>query len=233
MSSEAVFDRLDPRGAVLGDEVYAALGEAILDGRLRPGERLRDVDLAERLGVSRTPVREALQRLERSGLVEVSANRWTRVSVPDEALRAATHEFVVYAMGNAVRMAARRASDERLAELISGVDQMVAASEADDAAGLFGASARFFEDVTYATDNVSLQTVMEEAEFAIRRNLRGWRPYLTDPVLRTERYRAFRDAFAARRGTEAEAILRAQHGFGDEPDAVPADEGSRPEEPRR
>ena len=74
------FGPLEPRGAVLGDEVYALLGEAILDGRLPAGERLRDQELAERLGVSRTPVREALQRLERTGLVEVAPNRYTRVS---------------------------------------------------------------------------------------------------------------------------------------------------------
>src|SRR6478752_2512141 len=72
------FSPLDPRGTVLGDEVFARLGEAILDGQLAPGERLRDHELAQRLGVSRTPVREALQRLERTGLVEVSPNRYTR-----------------------------------------------------------------------------------------------------------------------------------------------------------
>ena len=64
------FAPLEPTGAVLGDEVYALLGEAILDGRLSAGERLRDQELAERLGVSRTPVREALQRL--------SAPVWSR-----------------------------------------------------------------------------------------------------------------------------------------------------------
>jgi len=52
-------------GTILSDEVYSCIGAAILDGRLRPGQRLRDVDLAAELGISRTPVREALQRLER------------------------------------------------------------------------------------------------------------------------------------------------------------------------
>ena len=99
------FAPLEPRGAVLGDEVYALLGEAILDGRLAPGERLRDQELAERSGVSRTPVREALQRLERTGLVEVSPNRYTRVSAPSDKVQADTHEFFVYLMGNAVRIA--------------------------------------------------------------------------------------------------------------------------------
>jgi DNA-binding GntR family transcriptional regulator len=67
------------------DEVYAALLEWIVDGTLGPGERVRDKELAEALGVSRTPVREALQRLEDAGLVETSASRWTRVASLDVA----------------------------------------------------------------------------------------------------------------------------------------------------
>jgi DNA-binding GntR family transcriptional regulator len=51
-----------------------------MEGELRPGEKLLDSELAEYLGVSRTPVREALRRLEDKALVEASANRWTRVT---------------------------------------------------------------------------------------------------------------------------------------------------------
>jgi DNA-binding GntR family transcriptional regulator len=213
MTSDAEFAPLDPRGAVLGDEVYTILGEAILDGRLRPGERLRDTELAMRLGVSRTPVREALQRLERSGLVEVSAGRWTRVSAPNDRVLQATLEFVVYMMGNAARMAMPRCSDEKQAELLAGIDAMIEASAADDGAAIMGTSAAFFETLTYATDNVALQRVMQEAEFAIRRNLHGWAPHITDVAERTELYRDFRAAVADRDGDRAEAILRAQHGL--------------------
>ena len=62
------------------EEVYKTLLSWIMDGELRPGEKLLDKELAESMGVSRTPVREALRRLEDKGLVESSANRWTRVS---------------------------------------------------------------------------------------------------------------------------------------------------------
>jgi DNA-binding GntR family transcriptional regulator len=48
----------------LGERVYQTLHDALVSGQLAPGERLRDQELAEWLGVSRTPVREALQRLE-------------------------------------------------------------------------------------------------------------------------------------------------------------------------
>ncbi len=62
------------------EEVYKTLLTWLMDGELRPGEKLLDKELAESMGVSRTPVREALRRLEDKGLVESSANRWTRVS---------------------------------------------------------------------------------------------------------------------------------------------------------
>jgi DNA-binding GntR family transcriptional regulator len=62
------------------DDVYVKLLNWIMEGVLRPGEKIVDKDLAEHLGVSRTPVREALRRLEDKGLVESSANRWTRIS---------------------------------------------------------------------------------------------------------------------------------------------------------
>jgi DNA-binding GntR family transcriptional regulator len=61
------------------EEAAEALRVAILDGTLRPGSRLGEVELAEQLGVSRTPVREALRRLVAEGLVEVLPNRGARV----------------------------------------------------------------------------------------------------------------------------------------------------------
>ena len=55
--------------SLLSDDVYRRLRDAIVDGTFMPGEQLKDGDLAEWLGVSRTPVREALLRLRGSGLV--------------------------------------------------------------------------------------------------------------------------------------------------------------------
>jgi DNA-binding GntR family transcriptional regulator len=62
------------------EEVYTTLQTWIIEGLYRPGETIRDQDLADALGVSRTPVREALQRLQDEGFVETATNRWTRVA---------------------------------------------------------------------------------------------------------------------------------------------------------
>jgi DNA-binding GntR family transcriptional regulator len=64
-------------------EAYVKLRNWILDGTLAPGEQLRDKELAKQLGVSRTPVREALLRLEDEGLVKTKPNSSTLVSSID------------------------------------------------------------------------------------------------------------------------------------------------------
>lgn len=72
-----------PQQVSVADFVYSEILGAVHDGRLRPGERLNDIELADQFGVSRTPVREALQRLREIGLVEAAAARYTRVSLVD------------------------------------------------------------------------------------------------------------------------------------------------------
>ncbi|MGI5132076.1 GntR family transcriptional regulator [Pseudonocardia sp. CA-107938] len=86
--------------ALLRDQAFRALRAAIVDGTLQPGERLVDAELCEWLGVSRTPVREAIARLEQIGLVQVRAASSTTVSPLDvrataeaQAVAAAMHEL--------------------------------------------------------------------------------------------------------------------------------------------
>jgi DNA-binding GntR family transcriptional regulator len=212
--STSSFAPVDPRGTVLGDEVYSRIGEAILDGTLEPGEHLRDHELARVLGVSRTPVREALQRLERAGLVEVAPNRFTRVSIPNQKVLADTHEFVVMLMGTVMSLALKRCEDDCLARGLEMIDEMIEASDADDNLGLLDASARFFEHMTRAADNVVLLKILREGEIALRRNLAGWRPFSDCAETRAGGYAVFRDAVAARDGDGAERALRAMHGLG-------------------
>ncbi|RKR75725.1 GntR family transcriptional regulator [Frondihabitans australicus] len=74
----------EPR-RLLRDVVYEKMFEAIIDGTLELGERLNDDELVRWLGVSRTPVREAIARLAEYGLVDIEANRYTRVVAPSYA----------------------------------------------------------------------------------------------------------------------------------------------------
>jgi DNA-binding GntR family transcriptional regulator len=78
MPLPATVNRLDREPS--REIIYRQLKGLILDLTLQPLEVLRDTDLARQLGVSRTPVREALRKLEDEGLVESHRNQWTRVS---------------------------------------------------------------------------------------------------------------------------------------------------------
>ena len=200
-------------GTILSDEVYSCIGSAILDGRLRPGERLRDVDLAAQLGISRTPVREALQRLERFGLVEVAVGRYTRVSEPREELRRDTAVFALYYMGNALRLALSVCDDDDLALIVDAADAAVAASASRDALGLYDAMAAMFELVVNGTDNSVFIGVIREASLAIQRNLRGWHALLEAPLAQPQAYERLRESIALRDGDAAERVIRDLHGL--------------------
>src|SRR5688572_18344928 len=91
--------------SLLRDDVYRRLRDAIVDGTFTPGEQLTDGELGDWLGVSRTPVREALLRLGTSGLVVAIPGRSTTVSMIDaQAVRdardviAAMHELAARQM---------------------------------------------------------------------------------------------------------------------------------------
>ena len=96
---------------LLRDQAYVTIRDAIVDGTLAPGERLRDQELCAWLGLSRTPVREALNRLEQDGLVETAPQRFTRVTPLDR--RAARDAFPVVAALHALatELAVRRLTD--------------------------------------------------------------------------------------------------------------------------
>ncbi|WP_369813625.1 GntR family transcriptional regulator [Frigoribacterium sp. RIT-PI-h] len=79
---------------LLRDVVFEKMLAAIVDGTLEPGERLNDEQLVKWLGVSRTPVREAIAQLHTYGLVEIEANRFTRVSVRDDVVYAEAAQFL-------------------------------------------------------------------------------------------------------------------------------------------
>lgn len=117
------------------DRAVELLRQRILGGEYAPGARLGEVDLAEKLGVSRTPVREALRRLAAEGLVDITTNKGARVvEYPREDLH---HIFHIRARleGLAARAAAQAASladIDRLDEIATKLKERAEAGELDD-----------------------------------------------------------------------------------------------------
>ncbi|OGB92573.1 MAG: hypothetical protein A3G35_19275 [candidate division NC10 bacterium RIFCSPLOWO2_12_FULL_66_18] len=107
----------------LGDQVYEMLRERFRSGNLAPGTKLHEPDLAQELGVSRTPVREAIQRLQREGLVRISPHRGAFVvnlAWRDLEDLCDVREGLE---GIAARLAATRISEEELDRVEAGLKQ--------------------------------------------------------------------------------------------------------------
>jgi DNA-binding GntR family transcriptional regulator len=105
-----------PEVASSSDEALRAIRRSILDGTLRPGERIIEQRLATMLEVSRTPIREALGKLERENLVVRSGRSMAvRTFTPDEVRD--VYDLRAHLESYAARRAAERISDHELAEL--------------------------------------------------------------------------------------------------------------------
>ncbi|WP_010525945.1 GntR family transcriptional regulator [Nesterenkonia sp. F] len=123
--------------------VRDALENAIVDGRHRPGDRLDPTRLEEEFGCSRTPVREALQALERSGLVQIRPKQGTYVTELGLSELAERFEVMAELEGMAARLAARRIGIAELAALDEAVAECARHADAGDADGYYYANARF------------------------------------------------------------------------------------------
>lgn len=112
-----------------GRDAYSRLVADIGSGRLKPGDRLVEVEIAERLGVSRTPVREAIRQLESDGLVSHLPRVGAVIRTLDFAAIAELYEMRAILEGTAARFAARAVSEIEIAELEAINDEMRATSE--------------------------------------------------------------------------------------------------------
>ena len=155
--------------SLLRDNAYQRIRDAIVDGTLAPGERLNDAELAEWLGVSRTPVREALTRLEESGLVQTKPGRYTMVS-PLDAGAARAAQTVTAAMHElAVREAVPRLSAAEIEAMRAANARFAAALRADDVDAAIAADDEFHGVAVVASANPALRTVLEQFTPVLRR----------------------------------------------------------------
>lgn len=147
-------DGLDVDVGSVADRVHRALRARILAGELAPGARLHQEALSAELGVSRTPLREAIQRLASDGLVDVLPNRGARVAdvKPEDMEAAYTARLVIEPA--AAAMAATAATGEDVAAMRGAIDEHRAALE--DAHEAFGANRRFHLAVMRASQNTYL-----------------------------------------------------------------------------
>lgn len=144
----------------LREVVFNTLRYAILHGDLKPGERLMEVKLADMLGVSRTPVREALRRLEKEGLVEVIPRRGAMVAEIDEksmtdvlVVRKALEEL-------AIKIACDNITQNEIQRLKEVTDELEMAIDRNYLEQIAALDVKFHDIIFNATDNARLIQIL-------------------------------------------------------------------------
>lgn len=153
----------------LRDVVFQTLRQAILRGKLQPGERLMEIHLAQQLGVSRTPVREAIRMLEQEGLVIMIPRKGAIVAEITKSdledvleVRAALEEL-------AVKKACRNISQEQLQELKKAAGKFAASLQKEDLMACAQADVAFHEIISAATENRRLIQILNNIREQIYR----------------------------------------------------------------
>ncbi|BBK34741.1 DNA-binding GntR family transcriptional regulator [Stella humosa] len=165
---EAIPTPPETAGVALAARVQAAIEALILDGSIAPGERLNEIALARRLGVSRGPVREAARALERSGLVTVIMNRgaFVRMLAVDEAID--TYELATLLFAQAGRQLAMAAGAAQALELAGLVDEMDRAIAAVDRERFFELNTLLHRRIVEMAPNRRIEAAYLEQTKALR-----------------------------------------------------------------
>ena len=140
----------------LRDVVFNTLRQAILTGELKPGERLMEIHLAERLGVSRTPVREAIHKLELEGLVTMSPRRGAAVAQITEKSMSDVLEVRRAMDALCAELACERISDGELEQLKKACEEFEKATQTKNVKLIAQADVKLHEIILQATGNQRL-----------------------------------------------------------------------------
>lgn len=189
-------------------QVYAALREAIVRAELEPGRQLSENELAARLGVSRTPIREALVRLRDERLVEIVPQLGTfvtRISSP----AVADAQFIREALECAcVRRAAELATEDDVAALEDILRAQERARDADDFDAFYGLDDAFHHALCDLSEHRAVWPVSQRARSHLNRVRRLSMPMPSYLALMIEQHHQVVSAVADHDCDGAEALLR-------------------------
>ncbi len=155
----------------LRDVVFNTLRQAILTGELKPGERLMEIHLANKLGVSRTPIREAIRKLELEGLVTMIPRRGAEVAQITEKSMSDVLEVRRAVDALCVELACERISEEELEALKAACDSFEEAVKSGDVKKIAQADVALHDIIVRATGNqrlVQLVNTLSEQMYRYR-----------------------------------------------------------------
>jgi DNA-binding GntR family transcriptional regulator len=183
------------------EAVTEALRNAIHQGHLKPGQKLSQADLAEQLGVSRIPLRDALRRLESEALVTMNGRRGTWVSALSVETIREMYEIRIMLEGRCTRYAIAKMNDEDLAEILALLDDMDEAESNPENRG-FSTRRTFYARFYECAD----RPLMRDQILLLRDNVSRYHR-VKDHNHAHDDHIKFRQALVARDADSAEQIL--------------------------
>jgi DNA-binding GntR family transcriptional regulator len=199
------------RSETLQEQVYEYLREQILFGGLAPGQRLIEERLCEETGVSRSPIREAIRRLEKDGLVVVQAQGGVTVYQPTLDDFTSLFECRLHLEPAAARFAAERRTEEELADLQELLARMADIARESDARRTHELHFAFHQRVAEASKNPYMAKIMNDLKVLIsfyRNAILQVHPQRPETVI--AEHAAILDAIRRRDGDAAAASM-AEH----------------------
>jgi DNA-binding GntR family transcriptional regulator len=197
--------------AKAAETAYEVIRQGVLSGEFARGQRLREEELAARVGVSRTPVREALRRLNAEGLVDFTPNRGAKVTAWSERELADLYEARAMLEGFGARLAAGRITADEIAELHAIAEEMAEVAEGGPEAAdrLTELNGRFHRAIVKASRNTQLDTLVRGV-MDVPLIYRTFQRYSPDRLRASQsHHRELVEAFRAGDGEWAEAVMRA------------------------
>jgi DNA-binding GntR family transcriptional regulator len=202
---------LPPNDALVRNASVAAtelIRNAIIEGRLEPGSRLKEEELARELGISRTPVREALLMLQAEELVVASPNRGATVRVHDAKDLQDLYELRALLEGYATRRAAERITEDQVDALRASCDRFDKLSPDEDLRGVVRENL-FFHNTILAVAASDRLTALVRKVIELPLVYNSYRWYSADQMHISAHYhRQIAKALADRDADRAELIMK-------------------------
>jgi DNA-binding GntR family transcriptional regulator len=193
----------------LRDVVFNTLRQEILTGKLKPGERLMEIHLANKLGVSRTPIREAIRKLELEGLVIMIPRRGAEVA--QITLKSLEDVMEVRRALDvlAIELACDRMTDEALEELHKACENFNLAVETKDTRKIAEADVEFHDLIVHSTDNNRLiQLVNNLSEQMYRYRFEYLKDETTHGTLKEEHLEMYKSIVNKDKDTAAKTVVK-------------------------
>lgn len=192
----------------LRELVFEALREAIINGKLKPGERLMEIQLADDLGVSRTPVREAIRKLELEGFVVMIPRKGAYVA--DISLKEIADVFEIRGAleGLAAELAAERATEDEIEQMERFLVELAEMIEGKVLDRIVEIDTRFHETLYSSSRNERLSQILNLLREQIQRFRTRTMTHPARMKVALEEHRGMVEALATRDGELARRLAQ-------------------------